>query len=188
MYDGGGDTTANIDSQLPNSTSSNYTDITDTWHDHIPRGVAEVRDSSVPVDKNGNEYNSSELILRNSRKEEEHRIADLLFREIHSIIEVIPEVEFPLGCPTPDFRIMETGEVIELKTLEKIPPNENAIYNSVKRAREQASFVITDMSIYPYEDLIEKQISDIFRRDATAFVDRLMLIRNDEIIGVYKRV
>ena len=82
---------------------------------------------------------------------------------------------------------------MELKTIE-LPREDgkdvpwDAIFRSAKKARKQSSFVIVDISLYPYSNqMVSEQIDMVFNHFNTRFVEELMIIKDSEIQKVYRR-
>lgn len=97
---------------------------------------------------------------------------------------MVPRVTYPQGVQTPDYLIDEAR--FDLKTPEG--NGKNTIYGLVKSKKKQSNnFVIcadkTELSI----DEIKRQIAEIYHSKNTAFVDTIILIKDNKIISVYER-
>jgi hypothetical protein len=174
------------------SPNQKYKNSSFDWAQHIPKGKADAVKSTVSVNSYGIPYQDPKLKLKKKDKGNETRIAGIISKKIHSEIEVIPEVDYPQGWKSPDFRIKRTGETMELKTISPPKPGEtikeDAVYNSASGAIGQSSFVIVDASIYPYGNrALINQVYRVFSGPHTSFVQRLMIIKDDEIWGVFDR-
>ncbi|MBR5386456.1 MAG: hypothetical protein IK142_02630 [Clostridiales bacterium] len=168
-------------------------DVTQTWSNYIPKGNVSVVEGKQAVDKNGAIFDYPGIKLKNDHSLDEKNIANIISESINSEIELVPRVDFPQGVSTPDFRLIRTGETIELKTINY--PEEikdvhlDALFRSAKKAKKQSSFVAIDVSLYQFgDDMISQQIEKIFSDSDTAFINRLMIIRNGKIISVHQRL
>lgn len=170
-----------------------YEDVTKTWCDTVPQGETKVYEGKTSIDIEGRIFDESNAKLEIDHKPYERNVAQVLANRMNSEIELVPRVNEPQGIPTPDFRIFRTGQTMELKTI-KLPQEEgkavpwDAIFRSTKKARKQSSFVIVDISLYPYSNqLISEQVNMVFKHFNTSFVENLMIIKNGEIQKVYRR-
>lgn len=122
------------------------------------------------------------VVLDYSQHEKE--IANIIAKETGKDIKMVPRITFPQNIQTPDYLI--DGIKFDLKT----PPGngKNTLYGMVKSKKRQANnFVIcadkTALSI----DEIEQQIQGIYTSKNTSFVDTIILVKNEEIVKIYKR-
>ena len=122
------------------------------------------------------------IVLDYSKHEKE--VAELIARETGREVKMVPRVTYPQGVQTPDYLIDEAR--FDLKTPEG--NGKNTIYGLVKSKKKQSNnFVIcadkTELSI----DEIKRQIAEIYHSKNTAFVDTIILIKDNKIISVYER-
>ncbi|MFR4634061.1 MAG: hypothetical protein ACLT8I_16295 [Blautia faecis] len=82
---------------------------------------------------------------------------------------------------------MINGSGYDLKT--PLGNGKNTLYGMVKSKKKQANnFVIcADKTELTVEEL-RQQIEDIFRSRNTAFVNTIVLIKNNKIVNIYKEI
>ena len=170
-----------------------YEDATKTWCDSVPRGESTICEGKTVVDLKGRKFDESNAKLEVDHEPYEKNIAQIIANRMNSEVELVPRVNEPQGISTPDFRIFRTGQTMELKTIE-LPREDgkdvpwDAIFRSAKKARKQSSFVIVDISLYPYSNqMVSEQIDMVFNHFNTRFVEELMIIKDGEIQKVYRR-
>lgn len=122
------------------------------------------------------------VVLDYSQHEKE--IANIIAKETGKDIKMVPRITFPQNIQTPDYLI--DGIKFDLKT--PLGNGKNTLYGMVKSKKRQANnFVIcadkTALSI----DEIEQQIQGIYTSKNTSFVDTIILVKNEEIVKIYKR-
>lgn len=116
--------------------------------------------------------------------EHEKEIANIIAKGTGKDIKMVPRITFPQNIQTPDYLI--DGIKFDLKT--PLGNGKNTLYGMVKSKKRQANnFVIcadkTALSI----DEIEQQIQGIYTSKNTSFVDTIILVKNEEIVKIYKR-
>ena len=96
----------------------------------------------------------------------------------------MPKVVSPSGVRTPDY--IFRGENLDLKEIHS--SKQDALYNAVHRKSRQASNFVFDItkSELPTEDFI-KQMESLYSRTHTRFVDKTILIRDNEIIKILQK-
>lgn len=115
---------------------------------------------------------------------EERNVADLLSKFLKEKVQLVPRVLNPQGVKTPDYMI--NGEKYDLKTI--TGTSKNVLYNAVKNKRKQASNFVFDISgtELGIEDL-QQQAERLFDSDHTKFVNRVILIKDDNVIKILRR-
>ena len=157
-------------------------DVTEEWkaEKKSPSNVKELFEYNV----NGETYkvDGKRVLLDYSMHEK--KIAELIANETGRRVEMVPRVTFPQGIQTPDYLINGSG--YDLKT--PLGNGKNTLYGMVKSKKKQANnFVIcADKTELTVEEL-RRQIEDIFRSRNTAFVNTIVLIKNNKIVNIYKR-
>lgn len=136
----------------------------------------------VTIDDIEYRVDGKNVIFNPSR--DEKRIATLLSIALHERVQIVPRVLNPQGIKTPDYMI--NGEKYDLKTI--TGTSKNVLYNAVKNKKRQASNFVFDISGsgLGVEDL-QKQAERLFDSDHTRFIDRIVLVKDDEIIRILKR-
>ena len=157
-------------------------DVTQEWkaEKKKPGGVKELFEYNANGEKH--KVDGKRVLLDYSIHEK--NIAELIAKETGRKVEMVPRITFPQGIQTPDYLI--DGACYDLKT--PLGNGKNTLYGMVKSKKRQANnFVIcadkTEMTV----DELRRQIEDIFRSRNTAFVDTIVLIKDNTIVNIYKR-
>lgn len=157
-------------------------DTTSLWTDKNS-GHGNVRDTlQITINDELFEVNGKTVLLDYSAHEKE--IAEIIAEKSGKSVEMVPRVTYPQGIQTPDYLI--DGAKYDLKT--PLGSGKNTLYGMVKSKKRQANnFVIcADKTELSTEEL-ERQIKSIYTSRNTTFVDTIVLIRNKQIVKVYKR-
>lgn len=122
------------------------------------------------------------VVLKYSAKE--MRIAELLQHKIGGKIHMVPKVNNPPSISTPDYIFRARKyDLKEISTAGK-----NVLYNALSKKKRQAHSFILDISGNPLSDTeIKRQIADLYRSQHMRFLDEIILIRDNQILGIYKR-
>lgn len=157
-------------------------DVTEEWkaEKERPSNVKELFEYNV----NGETYkvDGKRVLLDYSMHEK--KIAELIANETGRKVEMVPRVTFPQGIQTPDYLINGSG--YDLKT--PLGNGKNTLYGMVKSKKKQANnFVICADKTELTVEKLRRQIEDIFRSRNTAFVNTIVLIKNNKIVNIYKR-
>lgn len=116
--------------------------------------------------------------------EHEKEIANIIAKGTGKDIKMVPRITFPQNIQTPDYLI--DGIKFDLKT--PLGNGKNTLYGMVKSKKKQANnFVICADKTALSMDEIEQQIHGIYSSRNTAFVDIIILVKNQEIVKIYKR-
>ncbi len=116
--------------------------------------------------------------------EHEKEIANIIAKGTGKDIKMVPRIMFPQNIQTPDYLI--DGIKFDLKT--PLGNGKNTLYGMVKSKKKQANnFVICAGKTALSMDEIEQQIQGIYSSRNTAFVDIIILVKNQEIVKIYKR-
>ena len=116
--------------------------------------------------------------------EHEKEIANIIAKGTGKDIKMVPRITFPQNIQTPDYLI--DGIKFDLKT--PLGNGKNTLYGMVKSKKKQANnFVICADKTALSMDEIEQQIQGIYSSRNTAFADIIILVKNQEIVKIYKR-
>lgn len=122
------------------------------------------------------------IILRPTKQE--RKIAAILSGKYGKHIEFVPQVMTPQGIQTPDYLV--DGECFDLKS--PTGRSKDLLYNVVSKKMKQASSFIFDVTDCPLsEDAVIKQAEALYFSRHTRFVDKIVIMKNDEILKVYGR-
>ena len=111
-------------------------------------------------------------------------IASVLCEKYGKNVEFVPQVIFPQGIQTPDYMI--DGDRFDLKS--PIGKGKNVIYGLIAKKRKQANNFVIDISECPLsEEEVEIQIENLYFSPRVGFLEKIVLIKNGEILKVYGR-
>lgn len=165
-----------------NSGTINYMDITQEWtaRSRISNAVIERQEYTV----NGVTYkvDGKHVIFRPNAQE--RRIAKILSEKYGKSVELVPQVMFPQGIQTPDYII--NGDRFDLKTITST--GKNVMYNMVSKKKTQSTnfiFDFTNCALTMNE--IERQIMSLYSSTHTRFIEKIIIMKNEEILKVYRR-
>lgn len=159
-----------------------YLDITNEWSSKkAQNGTFEILKEYI-VD--GETYMVDGKHVVSDYSEKEKNIAELLLNEFGGTVQMVPRIVYPQGKSTPDY--IYDGERYDLK--EPIGESKNVLYNMVAKKKTQASNFIFDITNCPLTEMdIITQIEGLYKSKHTRFIDKVILIKNQKAIGVYKR-
>ena len=133
---------------------------------------------------NGTTYtvDGKHVILRPTEQEKE--VAAILSGKYGKTVELVPQIVFPLGIQTPDYLI--DGDRFDLKS--PIGRGKNLIYGLVAKKRKQSDNFIIDISGCPLsEEEIMRQIEGLYFSPRVGFLEKVVLMKNGEVLKVYER-
>ena len=170
-----------MQTKAPDDTISPM-DITNEWTKTkgIKGAVAEKQEYIV----NGVTYkvDGKHVVLRPT--EQERKSARILSEKYGKTVEFVPQIMFPQGVQTPDYLI--NGERFDLKS--PTGKSKDLFYNVVSKKRKQASSFIFDITDCPLsEDEIRKQVEALYFSRHTRFIEKIVIMKNEEILRVYGR-
>ncbi len=161
---------------------SSMNDITQEW-----TGVKEIKGTvterqEYAVEGTTYKVDGKHVILRPT--EQEREVAAILSGKYGKNIEFVPQVMVPQGIQTPDYLV--DGERFDLKS--PTGRSKDLLYNVVSKKRRQASNFIFDVTDCPLsEDEIIKQAETLYFSRHTRFVDKIVIMKDGEILKVYGR-
>ncbi len=156
-------------------------DITKEWIRKDKKGLVAEKLSYV-VDGTKYIVDGKHIILRPTKQE--RKVAAVLSEKYGKTVEFVPQIMYPQGIQTPDYLI--DGDRYDLKTL--ISGGKNVIYNMVSKKKTQSSNFIFDITNCPLTiSEIEKQIIGVYSSTHTKFIEKIIIMKNREIIKIYDR-
>lgn len=168
------------------SEGKQFFDSTDFWKDADRRAgenfYTGVKDPGKVFYKDGQRYEIDGWHVKFEPSQQERDIAQVLADQMHARVVLQPKIEYPKGIKMPDYVI--GGKSYDLKTIEGA--GKNTLDSSVKRKKGQASNFVFDVTSFAVsDDEMFRQASHIIeRRD---WIDKVILIRNNEIIRIFER-
>ena len=159
----------------------NHMDITNEWTKKDKKGSV-VERLSYMVGGINYIVDGEHIILNPS--EQERKTAAVLSEKYGKNVELVPKVDYPTNIQTPDYLI--DGERFDLKS--PTGKSKNLLYNLVSKKRKQSSSFIFDITDCPLsEDDIERQVKELYFSRHTRFIDKIVVMKNREVLKVYKR-
>ncbi len=171
-----------LKSVVPDDKIRSMNDITQEWTrtKGIKGSAAEKQEYMV----NGTTYqvDGKYVILRPTAQERE--VASILSEKYGKVVKFVPQVMLPQGIQTPDYLI--DGERFDLKS--PIGSGKNLLYSMVYKKSKQSPNFIFDITgcPLPVED-IEKQINGLYSSRHTRFVEKIVVIKDGEVLKVFNR-
>lgn len=157
-------------------------DITQEWtRTKGTKGTVTERQEYV-VNSTTYKVDGKHVILRPT--EQEREVAAILSGKYGKRVEFVPQVMIPQGIQTPDYMI--DGECFDLKS--PTGRSKDLLYNVVSKKRKQASSFILDVTDCPLSEAeIIKQAGALYFSRHTRFIDKIVIMKDKEILKVYGR-
>lgn len=158
-----------------------YKDITNQYDN---KRHYQLRKQKYYIDNNGTEYrvDGKYVILKPTQKEIE--VAKLLGKTIGGNVNVIPRVNKPLGIKTPDYII--NGEKFDLKEI--TGGGKYTIQGNIKGKEKQSNNFVIDVTNAKFDiKEAERQIQNIYTSKHYLWLNKILLIQNNNIVKIYKR-
>lgn len=160
----------------------NYMDITNKILSKDKKEY-KVEEQRYFIDNNGNRYDvdGKHVIIKSSVREKE--VANILGDIYGGKINLVPVVLNPKGIRTPDYIIGE--EKFDLKEI--FGNTKNTLDHAIKKKIKQSNNFIFDISkskIRTNEAI--KQIEKIYSNPYRGWIDKIILIKEDKVLKVYK--
>lgn len=168
------------------SEEKKYFDSTNFWKDENRRAGEDfytgVKNPGKVFYKDGQRYEIDGHHVKFEPSQHEREIAEVLAEQMHDRVILQPKVEHPPGIRMPDYVI--DGKGYDLKSISG--NGKNTLDNAVKDKKGQATNFVLDITNFAVsEDEMFRQASHIIeRRD---WIDKVILIRNNEIIRIFER-
>jgi SPP1 gp7 family putative phage head morphogenesis protein len=114
----------------------------------------------------------------------EKNIADILSKKYGKTVDLIPQVMYPQGIQTPDYLI--DGERFDLKS--PTGSGKNLLYGLIAKKQKQSHNFIVDVTKCPLSiEELEKQAKDLYRSPRVGFLERIVFMKDGEIVKVFDR-
>ncbi len=160
---------------------SNYKDIT---KDFLKAKKYKVKEQKYYKDEKGNKYkvDGKNVVLKPTEREKE--VANMLGKMYGGQVKIIPRVNEPPNIKTPDYII--NNEKFDLKQV--TGGGKWTIEGNLKGKKEQSNNFIIDITNAKLDtEEAKRQIQVVYNSKHYTWVDKIILIKNDRIIKVYKR-
>lgn len=169
-----------VDDKGHNEDNKLYYDITDEYKDVSPGIVEDLKE--VEIDGKVYSVNGKNVVLDYSEYEKE--IAEWIAYNMGGVIKMCPRILVPEDIRTPDY--IWDGEKWDLKTINS--HSKNTISTAIRNAKKQSENVVLNLNISSYtdEELIN-ELDRIYANDRYSFLEKIMIIENYVLRGIYKR-
>lgn len=160
-----------------------YTDITENAVNKEKQKY-EVIEQQIYIDEDGTRYKIDGKNVKIKASEKERAVANLMGEKLGGKVELVPVVLNPQGIKTPDYII--NGEKFDLKEI--FGNGKNTLDTAISKKKKQSDNFIFDITNteMPTEEAI-KQIQRIYESNNRLWVDKLILIKDNKILKIYKR-
>lgn len=160
-----------------------YQDITVKMLNRSKRNY-KVVEQNYYIDENNNKYivDNKHVILKPTKREKE--VANILGEIYGGELKILPRINEPIKIKTPDYIIQ--NEKYDLKEIHG--NSKNTLYNAINKKKEQSSNFIYDISNTEMETIEAiEQIQNIYKSKHTNWVNEIVLIKDNQILKIYKR-
>lgn len=172
----------NVVTDAGNSGKINAMDITKEWANAQNKKGSVTNRQSYTVD--GVEYFVDGRYIVLSPNHQEKAIATLLSDIYGKNVEFVPKINYPPNIQTPDYLI--DNERFDLKS--PTGKGKYLLQGLIAKKKQQSHNFIIDLTNCPLEfEEIERQVTDLYRSPRTAFLDKLVFIKENDIVRVYKK-
>lgn len=160
-----------------------YTDIT---YKTLKNGKQEYElvEQQYFTDENGNKYNIDGRNVKIKANEKERAIANLMGETYGGQVKLVPVVLNPKGLKTPDYII--NGEKFDLKEI--FGNGKNTLDTAISKKKEQSTNFIFDISNTEMQTIKAiNQIQGIYKSNNRTWVNKIILIKDNKVLKIYKR-
>lgn len=144
----------------------------------------QLKEQQYFINDKGNKYivDGKHVIMKPTEKEKE--VAQLIGELYGGKIKIIPRVNEPEGIKTPDYMIK--NRKYDLKEI--YGNSKNTIYNTITKKKGQSDNFIFDISKTEMEEIEAiEQIQSIYKSKHKSWINEIILIKNNQILKIYKR-
>lgn len=160
---------------------SNYNDITD--QSNLTKQY-EIKEKQYYKAEDGTKYNvdGKHVLLNPTTREKE--VAEILGKIYGGQVDIIPRVNEPANIKTPDYII--DNERFDLKEI--TGSGKYVIEGNIRKKKNQANNFIIDVTNTKIDiKEIERQIESIYISKRYLWVDKIFVVKENDIIKAYKR-
>ena len=170
--------------EIVENPTCGYEEVTQEWLENATPNSHEIVDVTT-FEQDGKIYTVDGADIKLEYSPHEKEVAELLESKLGGDLRMMPKVRGRIhGVHTPDY--LFRGKRFDLKTPEKNKPK--IIFGAIHHKREQADNFVIDISLngMTYEEAI-RQIEYVFNHKYTGFVDTIIIIREKDILGIFRR-
>lgn len=160
-----------------------YTDIT---YKTLKNGKQEYElvEQQYFMDESGNKYNIDGRNVKIKANEKERAVANLMGETYGGEVKLVPVVLNPKGIKTPDYMI--NGEKFDLKEI--FGNGKNTLDTAISKKKKQSNNFIFDISNTEMSEINAiKQVQGIYKSNNRAWVEQIILIKDNKVLKIYKR-
>lgn len=160
-----------------------YTDITKNVVNKEKQKY-EVIEQQIYIDEDDTKYKIDGKNVKIKASEKERAVANLMGENLGGKVELVPVVLNPKGIKTPDYII--NGEKFDLKEI--FGNGKNTLDTAISKKKKQSNnfiFDITNTEMSKEEAI--KQIQRIYESNNRIWVNKLILIKDNKVLKIYKR-
>ncbi len=175
--------TVGVNKKIEEKITLDYKDITKEIL-HNKNKKYKVKEQQYFIDENNNRYNvdGKNVIMKPTEKEKE--VANILGKIYGGEVRIIPRINNPLNIKTPDYII--NNEKFDLKEI--TGKGKYVIQGNIKGKEKQANNFIIDITNTELKiKEAKEQIHNIYNSKHYMWLDKIFLIKNKDILNVYKR-
>ena len=136
------------------------------------------------IDENNIKYNIDGKNVKIKASEKEKAVANLMGQTYGGQVKLVPVVLNPKGIMTPDYII--NGEKFDLKEI--FGNGKNTLDTAISKKKKQSNnfiFDITNTEMLEIDAI--KQIQRIYKSNNRAWLEKVVLIKDNKILKIYKR-
>ena len=161
-----------------------YEDITDEWRPKTPF-PKDISDADVYVYE-GKEFYPDGHHVKFEYDSHEKEIGELVSSATGNHVDMLPKVNYPKGIPSADY-LIDNETYMDLKTLEN-GAGPNTIFNRISKSKRQANTFIIDVTESGLsDDIIESQITKVYKSKRTENVTHIVVVRDMKIERVTRK-
>lgn len=136
------------------------------------------------IDEKGVKYSVDGKNVKIKANEKERTVANLMGKIYGGQVELVPVVLNPKGIKTPDYII--NGERFDLKEI--FGNGKNTLDTAISKKKNQSNNFIFDITHTQMEEIEAiKQIQKIYKSNNRNWVEKLVLIKDNKVLKIYKR-
>ena len=136
------------------------------------------------IDEKGVKYSVDGKNVKIKANEKERTVANLMGKIYGGQVELVPVVLNPKGIKTPDYII--NGERFDLKEI--FGNGKNTLDTAISKKKKQSNNFIFDITNTKMEEIEAiEQIQKIYKSNNRNWVEKLVLIKDNKVLKIYKR-